>query len=154
MVWVFGIGIGLLLLFTFPRQMLALVLVLAAAAGGLLWFEHRKGEENRRRIASISLSASFDVGRCSTEFPILVGVRNGYTETLQSLTFSLVGYREGFSSPVYSARSVRSDRIIRPGETYDACWQVPQLDYGARPAPPETLRWRATPIYTAFGGGP
>ena len=158
MVWVVGIGIGLLLLFAFPKQMGAVILFLVLAGAGLFGFitlqEQQRAEEYRKKVESIGLSASFDMVRCSAEFPILIGIRNGYTETIQSLNFELGGYREGFSSPVYLGRSLQSDRIIRPGETYEVCWSVPSLDYGATAGPPQALNWRATYSYAAFGEGP
>ena len=81
-------------------------------------------------------------------------MRNGYTQTIQSLTFSLAGYREGYSSPVYEGLSYRSDRIVAPGETYTACWTQPGLRYGAQETPAGSLTWRATYSYAAFGEGP
>lgn len=158
MAWVVGIGIGLFLLVAFPKQMGAVILFLVLAGAGLFGFitlqEQQRAEERRKKEESIGLSASFDMVRCSAEFPILIGIRNGYTETIQSLNFELGGYREGFSSPVYIGRSQRSDRIIAPGETYEGCWSVPSLDYGAQAGPPQAMNWRASYSYATFGEGP
>lgn len=155
MVWIVGIGLGLFLLFAFPKQMGAVILLLVLGAAGLFFAiqnaEQRRADEQRKKVEAIGLTATFDSTRCSAEFPILIGIRNGYTQTIQSLNFELAGYREGFSSPVYLGRSLRSDRIIRPGETYEACWSVPSLDYGATAGPPQAMNWRASYSYAAFG---
>lgn len=157
-VWIVGIGIGLLLLFSYPKQIGALILLVVLGAVGLFMAiqnaEQRRAEEHRKKVASIGLTATFDPVRCAAEFPILIGFRNGYTQTIQSLNFDLAGYREGFSSPVYVGRYLRSDRIIRPGETYEICWSVPSLEYGAQAEPPQDLNWRVTYSYAAFGEGP
>jgi hypothetical protein len=158
MVWVVGIGFGLLLLFAFPKQMGAVILLLVLGVGGLFGYiyleNQRQTEERRKKEESISLSAAFDITGCSTEFPILVTIRNGYTETIQTLTFELGGFREGYSSPVYQGLSYRSDRIIAPGDAYTACWTLPSLHYGAQEAPPDSLNWRASYSYATFGSTP
>jgi hypothetical protein len=158
MVWVVGIGIALFLLFTFPKQMGVVILLLVVGAcllfGGLYIAEQQRDAEYRKREESITLSASFDVVRCSTEFPIFISIRNGYTETIQALTFDLEGYREGFSSPIYRGVAYKSDRIIAPGETHTACWTQPPLDYGAQEIPPAGLIWRASYSYATFESQP
>lgn len=158
MAWIVGIGLALFLLFAFPKQMGIVILLVVVGAVGLFGYfyleDQRRAEEYRERQESIVLAASFDVAKCSAEFPVLVEIRNGYTETVQSLTFELSGYREGYSSPVYRGLSYKSDRIIAPGETYVACWTQPDLDYGAQAAPPQSLTWRATYSYASFGNEP
>ncbi len=157
-VWVFGTGIGLLLLFAFPKQMGAVILLILLAGVGLLSFLHlqdqQRAEEHRKREESITLSAAYGAGGCSEEYPILITIRNGYTQTIKSLTFELGGYREGYSSPVYQGLSYTSDRIMAPGDTYAACWTQPSIHYGAQEAPPEGLTWRASYSYAAFGNPP
>jgi hypothetical protein len=158
MVWVFGIGIGLLLLFAFPKQMGAVILLILLAGVGLFGFLHlqdrQRAEEYRKREESIALSAAYGAGGCSAEYPILITIRNGYTQTIESLTFELGGYREGYSSPLYQGLSYKSDRIIAPGDTYAACWTQPSLYYGAQEVPPAGLTWRASYSYAAFGKTP
>ncbi len=121
MVWVVGIGLGLLLLFAFPKQMGALIVLLVLAGAGLFGFlylqDQQRAEEYRKREESITLSATYDAAGCSAEYPILITIRNNYTQTIESLTFELGGYREGYSSPVYQGHSYESDRIMAPGDT-------------------------------------
>lgn len=154
MAWVIGIGVGLFLLFVFPRQMGALILFLllaAAGIGGWLYLHDQKlAEERRQKEEKITLSAAYDINRCSIEFPILITIRNGYTETIKNMTFELGGYRHGYSSPIYREPFYKSDRIIAPGETYTACWTKPPLDYGAQEISPEGLTWRASYSYASF----
>ncbi len=158
MVWVAAVGVGLLLLFMFPKQMgiVAGVAALAAAAiVTLMYLEHQRGlEEQRRREEGIELSAFYDTILCPPEHPIVITIRNNYTETLQALTFKLGGYRPDYSSPVYFDQSYSSDRILAPGESHSWCWAVPTLQYGAQEAPPADLQWRATYSYATFGAPP
>ena len=104
--------------------------------------------------ASDRVSATFDAVRCSAEFPIIIKIRNSNTETLLSLTFGFSGFREGYSSPVYEAHYLTSDRIIPPDQSYETCWAVPSLDYGTEAVPPGTLMWKADPISPTFGTPP
>lgn len=158
MAWVVGIGIGLLLLFAFPKQMGALILLIVMAGAGLFGFiylqDQRRAEEYRKQEESITLSAAYGAGGCSAEYPILITIRNGYTQTLESLSFKLGGYHEGYSSPVYQGLSYTSDRIMAPGDTYTACWTKPSLRYGAQEVPPEGLTWRASYSYANFKNEP
>lgn len=158
MAWVIGIGIGLFLLVAFPKQMGAVILFLVLAGAGLFGFitlqEQQRAEEYRKREESISLSATYDAAGCSAEYPILITIRNNYTQTIESLTFELGAYREGYSSPVYQGLSYKSDRIMAPGDTYTACWTQPGLYYGAQETPPEGLTWRASYSYANFADKP
>jgi hypothetical protein len=158
MVWIVGIGLGLVLLFVFPKQMGALLLLLVFGGLGLFAFiysaDQRRADEDRRRRETIFLSAEFNVARCTAEFPILVTIRNGYTQTIRTLNFNLFGFREGFSTPVYRGSSYSSDRIIRPGGSYEACWSLPYLQSGAQNVQPAGLLWRASYSYATFGNGP
>lgn len=158
MVWVVGIGLGLFLLFTFPKQMGALILLLVLAGAGLFGFitlqEQQRVKERRDREEAIILSAAYDVAQCSVEYPVLITIRNGYTQTINSLTFELAAYRDGFSSPIYQGISYESDRIIAPGDTYTSCWTQPPLYYGAQETPPEGLTWRASYSYANFADKP
>ena len=154
MVWVIGVGLGLFLFFSFPEQMLALMLLIVIGVAIFFGFvyvaDQRIAKERREKVKSISISASFDTARCSIETPILIQVQNGYTKTIQDLTFDLGGYREGHSSAVYFGSFLRSDRIILPGQSYESCWPVPALDHGARARPPHVLDWRASYSYATF----
>ena len=146
MMWIVGIGIFLLLLFSFPRQtgvfLLVVILFSAGLFGWLFYKDHKRIEEHRREKFSILISAEFNTKSCTVDFPISISITNTYSRTLQKVSFELAGYREGYSSPIYRSLTYKSDRIIRPGETYVACWAVPNLEYGAQKHPPEGLIWR------------
>ena len=135
-----------------------LILLLVLGGAGLFGFlylqDQHRAEEYRQKEESITFSAAFDVAGCSTEFPIFITIRNDYTETIQSLTFEVGGYREGYSSPVFQGLSYNSDRIMAPGDTYTACWTQPGLYYGAQEVQPASLTWRASYSYATFGTAP
>lgn len=155
MLWILGIGVGLALLFAFPKQMFSLICLIAVGAGLLFYVEHQKTETRKQRQASVVMSPTFDLGRCSSEFPILIAFKNGSSENLLSVNFELSGYQDGFSTPIYkTGPSYSSDRILAPGQSYEACWSVPSLTYGQRSMPPENLSWRATYSYASFGPPP
>lgn len=158
MAWVIGIGVVLFLLFAFPKQMGAVLLLLLAVGGGVLgWIfysDSQRLEEYKRIKESVSMSATFDAVRCSTEFPIIIKINNRHTETLISVSFGISGFREGYSAPVYKASYLTSDRIISPGQSYETCWAVPSLVYGAAAAQPETLNWKAESLSPTFGSPP
>lgn len=159
MIWFAALVTGLLLLFAFPKQMGALILMLVLGAGGLFALIHnaeqRRAEERREQLASVPVSAIFDATRCSPEFPILLTIRNNNRQTLLALSFDLIGFREGFSSPVYRTLTThKSDRIIAPNMIYESCWAVPRLEHGANDAHPASLSWRVYVAYPTFGSPP
>lgn len=154
MVWVVGIAFGLLLLFAFPRQMLVVLGLIVVAGGGLIGaiihLENQRQKEAAERRSSVRMEASFNPSRCNTEFPILVKITNNYSRTLLNTNFSLSGFRDGFSKPIYQAVSYNSDKILDPGQSYEGCWQLPNVNYGVQSVSPELLNWVATFSYGAF----
>jgi hypothetical protein len=138
-------------LFLMPRSafrigLATLTLVAIATSYFLkdLRLEQRQAEQIRKRAETIMISASYDKGRCTAEFPILIEIRNGYWQTIYGLKFELGGYQADNGSPVYLGRSYRTKHVIEPGQTYAACWQQPELIDSAQAAGPDSLAWRAT----------
>jgi hypothetical protein len=158
MEWVVGIGIALFLFISFPRPMIIItglvILIGGAGFGWMVMEDNRRIEEARQLRESVVLSASFDPVRCSPEFPIIVRFENKNPETLLAVSFDLAGFPEGYSEPVYRSFSAKSDRIIPPYESYEACWSVPGVYGISNPPPPESMTWRATVSYPTFGTPP
>jgi hypothetical protein len=158
MEWVVGIGIALFLFVRFPRQMLivsaAVFLIGGVIFGGITYYENRRVEEAQRLRDSVVITASFDAGRCTPEFPILTRIFNRNTETLLEVSFGLAGFRDGYSQPVYQGFSFNSDRITKPDEYHEYCWSVPGVYGISNPPPPESMIWRATVSYPTFGTPP
>jgi hypothetical protein len=123
-----------------------IVLIGGGIVGWLVISEQRRAEEFRKMRESVVLSASFDPVRCSPEFPIIVRFENKNTKTLLAVSFTLAGFRDGFSQPVYKGFTSESDKIIPPKEFYEACWSVPGSN-GSNPPPPGSVTWRAVLSY-------
>lgn len=146
MAWIMGIGIGLFLLFSFPRQMGLLLLVVVGAGVALYLFvseSERRGAASRaRELGTVDATARGDAAVCADpNYPVVVSfVNRSPDRTLNAISFDLKAYKPGYSDAVLSSYSLRSDRILRPGEGYLACWSKP---YGTIPAgySPQTLSW-------------
>lgn len=150
MAWVIGIGIFLFLLFSFPRAMGGLIAICGLAIGGFFLWGKLEGDRIAREIAAISITVTYDLGRCSPEYPLFVAILNGSNRTLEKVSFELEGHRSGYSEPLYgrSYSSYSSDRIIASGDGWASCWALPEQAYGATAQvislnPPGTLVWTA-----------
>ncbi|WP_324134765.1 hypothetical protein [Bosea sp. (in: a-proteobacteria)] len=131
MAWVAGICIALFLLFAFPRQMALLIVLLVVAAVAVVALvseSNQKAAASRaREMALVEITARGDMAVCSDPlYPVVVAfVNRSPDRILNAVSFSLKAFRPGFSDPVLTAYALRSDRIMRPGETYLSCWAKP-----------------------------
>lgn len=131
MVWVVGIGIFLFLLFAFPKQVGGLILLLAAIGGATWAYQSAKSDAEAKERSKIVMSARTDIGCEDPQFPIGVSISNGTKKQINSVDFTLLAKRPGYSSEVYSHFNT-SDRILKPGDVYFACWSLAsyELNYG------------------------
>lgn len=150
MAWVIGIGIFLFLFFTFPRAMGGLIALCGLAIGGFLLWIKLENDNRARERASISITASYDLERCSSDFPLLIGIVNGSDKMLEAVSFGVEGYRAGYSDPLYDSGYLgySSDRIIASNDGWTNCWTLPRQAYGVSDQiiatnPPDTLSWSA-----------
>jgi hypothetical protein len=154
MAWVVGIGVFLALLFGFPKQVGILMAALVAVGGILFAYvsytDNKASEEFRKKQQAVSMWAFYNEEKCSKDFPILVRINNGYTKTLLEVSFSLSGYREGYSRPVYEAGYLVSDRIVAPQQMQETCWSLPRLNTGEVGSSPSELNWRINVSYPKY----
>jgi hypothetical protein len=151
MVWVIGIGLALFLVFALPRQMSALIGTLVVGVGGFFaWLEYTDYRQTRDR-ESVVLSATFEPGGCAPDYPIRVKISNTNAKTLLAVSFSLAGFLQDESAPVYQGLAMASNRIIPPGQSHEACWSVPRLNEATTL---EGLSWKATVSHPTFGTSP
>jgi hypothetical protein len=151
MVWVIGIGLALFLVFALPRQMLVVIGILMVGAGGFFaWLEYIDYRQTRDRD-SVVLLATFEPGGCAPDYPIRVKISNTNAKTLLAVSFSLAGFLQDESEPVYQGRAMASNRVIPPGQSHEQCWSVPRLNDATAPA---LLSWKATVSHPTFGTPP
>ena len=151
MAWVIGIGIFLFLLFAFPRAVVGLIALCGVGIGGFfLWNKIETDERNRLR-ASVTVTVTHDLERCSLEYPLLVRIHNGSENAVEKVSFGIEGNRAGYSDPLYDSGYLgySSDKIIAGGEGWTSCWTLPRQAYGTSEQrialyPPETLVWTVT----------
>jgi len=93
---------------------------------------------------------SYDLERCSSDFPLFIGIVNGSDRTLEAVSFGIEGHRTGYSEPLYDSGYLgySSDRIIASNDGWANCWTLPRQAYGASDQiiamnPPDTLTWSA-----------
>ena len=98
----------------------------------------------------------FDTETCGNpQLPIAVEIMNGSDKTITRTGFSLEGFREGHSEPVYRALRNQTDAIIDSGQVSRTCLRVPDLDYGKPRSfltdyPPENMDWRVSDVTLRF----
>ena len=132
MAWVLGIGIFAFLLFLFPRQVggtVALVLIFGAAVGTFFYLKNETETKAKRKLeAKVEALASYNPSICSDPtHPIKISFFNGADKTVNAIRLTVEARRQGYSSVVFS-RLVESDKILKFGDQYTACWSVD--DYG------------------------
>jgi len=155
--WLVGIGIFFILLFLFPRPVIGITVLLALGIGAYLFVENENSKKSAKKRASVKLEANYDIKNCDSDYPIFIKISNTSGSTVKSVSFTLAGYRQGHSSPVYESgySDYTSDRIIENGKGWGNCWRVPKLDYGVPEGfstqfPAQTMIWKAESIYPTF----
>ena len=148
MAWVIGIGIFLFLLFAFPRAMVGLIVLCAVVIGGFLLWDNIKTDARARLRAAVTVTISHDLELCSPEYPLFIRIHNGSEDTVEKVSFGIVGNRAGYSDPLYDSGYLgySSDKIIASGEGWASCWTLPRTAYGTSEQRlalylPETLVW-------------
>ncbi|PHS05734.1 MAG: hypothetical protein COA78_15090 [Blastopirellula sp.] len=132
MAWVIGIGIALALLLKFPKPVISLVVLIGIGFGAILLYEEWETSAKRDQKARFTISATTGEKRCDGEYSIRIVMRNGTGRTVDKVTFTLKGYREGYSTPIYSSgyRHYSSDKIMKNKDVMESCWNPPALDRG------------------------
>jgi len=155
--WVIGIVGALFLLFRFPRPSLIFVGVVITIGAAVVGYSQVQAELTTRKAAKVTGTIAYDLERCSSEFPLFIGIVNLSDDTVEKVSFSLEGRREGYSNPLYDSGYLgySSDRIITSGEGWGNCWTLPRQATGVSNQtialnPPETLVWTVQKIRPTF----
>lgn len=158
MVWIVGICIYLLLLFIFPRAVLGLIVVAVVGIGAAFFIVNQSNEKLAKKKAGVVVTVFHNTKKCSEENPLFIGINNKSGSTLKRVSFTVTGYRKGYSKPVYQSNYgtyYESDRIIENDTGWGNCWSVPKLDYGvpkdsATLFPANTMNWKVNNIKPTF----
>ncbi|PDT80053.1 hypothetical protein CO676_29850 [Sinorhizobium sp. BJ1] len=148
MAWVVGIGIFLFLLLGFPKQVGSLILLIVLAGGGVALYYYLDQQAYARKKAQIITEVGTDPACSDPRFPLKIQFTNTTAETLMRVSFSLEGFRPGYSDVVVSDYLLSSDRIMRPRDVYAACWGYP-VRYGKQVNYPG-LKWVAKVTTATF----
>jgi len=83
-----------------------------------------------RHKANIKVVALFGEKVCDDKkFPMLVGIVNNSSKTLEKISVDVKVTRIGYSSKLNGWDSFAYDKIIKPGESWAQCWSVRGTDY-------------------------
>jgi hypothetical protein len=159
--WVLGIGIFTGLLLAYPRRMGILVAILVTLAvvivGAISGCEAFERHQRTQKISKIEVLIQHDIARCPAEYPLFVGLVNHTADTILKTTFSVSGFREGYSEPLYETgyTGYYTDRIMLPGERSGVCYRIPNRAHGMSEDlieryPPATLVWTVTDLRPEF----
>ena len=155
--WVIGIVSALFLLVRFPRPSLIFVgvlIVIGALVGGFIYV---MDELTKRNVAKVVATITYDLERCSSEFPLSIWIMNGSDSTVEKVSWNVEGHEEGFSDTLYESSYSRysSDRIIASGDGWGICWELPPQAYGVSEQkifrnPLQNVVWTVTDIRPTF----
>jgi hypothetical protein len=155
--WVIGIIGALFLLFRFPRPGLIFVgavISISAAVGGYFYVQDQLTKQNAAKVTG---KIFYDLEKCSSEYPLWIGILNGSDDAVEKFSFSVEGHLEGYSNPLYESgySGYSSDRIIASGDGVTTCWALPRQAYGASEQRialnrPKTLVWSMKNIRPTF----
>jgi len=155
--WVIGIVGALFLLFRFPRPSLVFGGVVVAIGAAVSGYFYVQDQLTKRKAAKVIGTISYDLERCSSAFPLFIGIVNRSDDTVEKVSFSIEGHLEGYSDPLYDSgySGYSSDRIIAGGEGWGNCWTLPRPAYDASAQRillnrPETLVWTVNNIRPTF----
>ena len=143
--WVWLVLLALVLLIVlklWPKAIFFVLAVVLLLGGGIYaWLDYQQGE-----LARVRLEASYDPALCPSDRPVRVVITNTSDKTLERVLFTLHAEVPGYSSTVtpYTYKQNRSDKILRPGESYAACYPEPVMSRqrGLRFSP-AGLHWSA-----------
>lgn len=109
------------------------IAILTLIAIGLLIFAWSKFDDwytVDRHKKNIQVVALFGEKVCTDKkFPMLLGVVNNSTKTIEKIYVYVKVNRIGYSSKLNRWGSLDYDKIIKPGESWGQCWSVVSADY-------------------------
>lgn len=118
--------------------------VLAAAVllgGGVLYWQNRAEKERER----ILLSVEYAPESCPRDTPLRVSFHNESGTPVFRILFSIHARVPGYSSVItpYTYKQSASEKILQPGERYEACYAVPLLSRSSENLALDSLEWSA-----------
>jgi hypothetical protein len=119
------IFVALLILYQrFSLYGLIAFIAFVGVIGGLVWYQafRQQAAENQ-----VLFAFRYDPGTCPAGTPIAATIRNTSARTVSSVFFDVVLRRRGFSSETGRLSSIRSDKILAPGEEFSSCYPMPSL---------------------------
>lgn len=144
MAWAIG-TVAVVVIILFSRKAgLAAVAFLSLVYFGLWIFSNQQGTaipSNR----TVEIAASSDPTLCpAAGEPVSVVFKNNADKPLENASFSLTARKSGHSSVVYRA-SLRSDKIIAPGDSYSTCYGLNPRSFAisTEAYDPRSLDWFA-----------
>ena len=120
-------------LVAYPKQTIGCgIALLAAAAIGIAILIHNDQEQSQRwraRESAITATVTYSPRTCGDSAPLSVTVRNGSSETLDSIEMRLEAYRPGRSTDLlessYTDHTLKWDKILPPGQSETLCYSLP-----------------------------
>src|SRR4029079_2636562 len=138
MVW-FEIILLFALLLALHHQFRAYGLLIFAGIlvlwGGYVWYRSNAESADADKI---ELTFRIDAAACPELKPIAVAIANNSPRTVRSIVFDAVVRQRGFSDERGRLASARSDKILKPGENFRACFVMPSLN---TPIPPGQIEF-------------
>jgi hypothetical protein len=119
------IFVALLILYQrFSLYGLIAFIAFVGAIIGLMWLESYWQKEAEDKVV---LAFRYDPKTCPPDKPIAATISNTGERTVASVFFDLVVKRRGFSGEWGRLSSIRSDKILMPGEAFSDCYAIPSL---------------------------
>jgi len=117
-----------------------------AAIASLVWLQAYWEQAAEDRVV---LAFRYDPTSCPADKPIAAVITNTGERTVSSVFYDLVLKRHGFSGETGRLSSIRSDKILKPGEAFSACYALPLL---RETFDPRELEFEVAYKVVKFGG--
>lgn len=153
MIWI-ALIIGIVLIFIFPKQMGVLAAVVVVGIAGIYLYLQAEENDRKKQRDSVAISVIYGSSVCSSEYPIVVNIKNGSRKTVKKVRWNIGAFKPGYSNNVveygYSSEystAYESDKILAPNQSYGVCYKTPKLKSGNKP---DSVNWSAVSKSVVF----
>jgi len=120
-VWLVALAAGLILYWIYPRQLFLLIgLAVSGVVVVSVWHLYLH-QARQAALDDVSVAAGYDgERRCTVTQPVAIEIMNTGNDTLEAVTFELVGRRPGHGGTLYT-ETVDNGVVVPPDGSWTGC---------------------------------
>jgi hypothetical protein len=154
------------LLFIFPKQTGILLSVLITGIGIVALIDYIVSGQREKEQESVSIVVSYVPDFCGEDSPLSFKITNGSKKMINKVSWNIIATEKGYSNNIVDYESFpghqseystsyhsenstpySTDKTLRPGELFSACYKAPVIKGGL---PPQKLIWKVSNKYSEF----